>query len=166
MSRYLGVPVDRAALSKLPPPSQLGQALQWIIPLALAAAVYFGVDDAAGKHLEELVYAWVLPTAVLAGIFTALAGARPLTVLVTTLVAPFTTLLPAIAAGMIAAPMEAWLRRPTVADCEGVPDAITSLGGIYGNRFTRVLLVFVLSNLGASLGAYVGAGWVAKILLR
>jgi pheromone shutdown protein TraB len=55
---------------------------------------------------------------------------------------------------------EAWLRRPTVADCEAINEDVQSLRGIYKNRFTRVLLVALLSTFGAAIGAWTGIGWV------
>ena len=58
----------------------------------------------------------------------------------------------------------AWVRRPTVADCEQIPESMLSLRGWYQNRATRVLLVFVLSSLGASLGMAVGVTWVLSLL--
>ena len=71
---------------------------------------------------------------------------------------------PAIAAGMVTGPLEAWRRRPTVADCEAVRDDADTLKGWYGNPFLRVLLVFFLSNLGAAIGAWIGLGALARLV--
>jgi pheromone shutdown protein TraB len=90
--------------------------------------------------------------------------AHPLTLIAGILSAPLTTLNPLIGVGMITALMEAWLRKPTVADCEGVPDAILSVRGWYQNRATRVLLVFILSSIGASIGMLIGTTWVISLL--
>jgi pheromone shutdown protein TraB len=95
---------------------------------------------------------------------TAAALAHPLTVLAGFLAAPLTTLHPAIAAGMVTGPLEAWRRRPTVADCEAVRDDADTLKGWYGNPFLRVLLVFFLSNLGAAIGAWIGLGALARLV--
>ncbi len=65
---------------------------------------------------------------------------------------------------MVAGLVEAWLRRPRVEDCEGVPEAVRSVGSMYRNRVTRVLLVAVLATLGSALGAWVGATWVVTYL--
>jgi pheromone shutdown protein TraB len=106
----------------------------------------------------------VLPNIVMASLFAALAGAKPLSVLVAGVASPITSLNPTIGAGMFSGLVEAWLRKPTVEDCEGVGDAVASVKGMYRNRFTRVLLVFVATNIGSSLGAWVGGIWVVKLL--
>jgi pheromone shutdown-related protein TraB len=164
MIGYLNEPVDRQALSLIPPPTLLTQSLKWLIPLTVFAAFFWGWHKHQGAGLLEMVYAWVLPTSVLGALGTLLGGGRPLTILATFLASPITTLNPTIGAGMIAAFVEAWIRRPTVADCEQIPEAIASVRGAYKNPFTRVLIVALGATLGAALGAYVGAAWVIKLL--
>lgn len=164
MVSYLGQQVDRAALSEIPKKSLLVRSLQWLIPLLLLVAFPYGWSQQQGDGLKEMILAWVLPTSLLALIFTALAGAKPLTVLTAAVVSPFTTLHPTIGAGMVTGLVEAWVRKPTVQDCEGINDAILSVKGMYNNGFTRVLLVAVGSTIGAALGAWVGAVWIIKLL--
>lgn len=161
---HLGEQVDREALSKLPPPSLLMRVLKWLIPLIVLGAFYYGYSEHSSVGLKELVLAWVLPTSILAAVFTAAAGAKIPTIIAAFLASPFTTLNPTISAGMVTGLVEAWLRKPTVADCETVTEAVSSLKGMYRNRFTRVLLVVVLSTIGAALGAWVGTGWVVSLL--
>jgi pheromone shutdown protein TraB len=64
---------------------------------------------------------------------------------------------------MVAALVEAWLRKPNVADCEELGE-VSTLRDWYANRFTRVLLVGLGATVGSALGAYVGAAWVVKLL--
>jgi len=164
MVQKLGRPADYAELSRLPPPGRLGQVLQWLIPALILGAFYFGFRKHGTAGLEEMVLAWVLPTALLSAALSILALAHPLTVLSAALAAPITTLNPAIGVGMVTGLVEALLRRPTVEDCEGAQKAVQSLRGIYGNRATRVLLVFALSSLGAALGAWIGTPMVLRLL--
>ncbi len=93
-----------------------------------------------------------------------LALAHPLTVLTAFIASPITSLNPTIGAGMVAGLVEAYLRKPTVEDCEGVQKAVTSFGALYKNRVTRVLLVVVFASLGSAMGAWIGLGWVATLL--
>jgi pheromone shutdown-related protein TraB len=160
MVKCLGQPVDRARLAELPAPSRVTRLLAWIIPTLLLLAFYQGFREHSGERLIDMVWAWILPTAILCGVFTVFALAHPLTILTACLAAPITTLHPAIGAGMVTGLVEAWLRKPTVEDCEQVARSITSVRSVYQNRVTRVLLVSVLSTLGAALGAWVGASWV------
>ena len=55
---------------------------------------------------------------------------------------------------------EAWKRRPTVADCERIRDDAESIRGWYRNPFLRVLVVFILANLGATIGVWFGFGGI------
>jgi pheromone shutdown-related protein TraB len=160
----LGQAVDREALCEIPPPSLTSRVLKWVIPLLVLGAFYFGYTKHSWDDFQRMILAWVLPTALGCGLFTLAAGAKLLTVVSAMIAAPITTLHPAIGAGMVTGLVEAWLRKPTVTDCENATDAIQSVRGIYANPFTRVLLVAVLSTLGAALGAWVGATWVVSLL--
>ena len=62
MVKYQGVQVDREALSVIPPPSRVTQALKWVIPALMLAAFWFGYQKHAGTGLYELVMAWLLPS--------------------------------------------------------------------------------------------------------
>ena len=161
---HLGEQVDREELSKIPPPSKQTQVLKWVIPAIVLSAFYYGYVQHSGQGLQEMLFAWIVPNAVLAGLLSAIAGAKLLTILVASVASPITSLNPTIGAGMVAGLVEAWLRKPTVADCQTVADDMMTLRGIYKNRFTRVLLVAVLSTIGSALGAWVGAGWVVWLL--
>lgn len=164
MKRYLNEPVDREALTVIPPPSLLTQVLKWVIPVAVLGAFYWGWREHSGTRLQEMIFAWVLPTSILGGLGTLLSGGKLLSVLSAVLASPITTLHPAIGVGMIVAPVEAWLRKPTVEDCEQVPEAVTSFRGAFRNPFTRVLIVTLGSSVGAALGMYIGTAWVIKLL--
>lgn len=164
MVNFLRTPVDRAALSTIPPPSRWVTALGWLIPLVVLGAFAVGWREHQGESLVQMLRAWVLPTSIGCGLFTLLALGHPLTILSGILAAPLTTLNPTIGAGMVTALVEAWLRRPTVEDCQGVPQAIMHPGSWYRNRATRVLLVFILSSIGASIGMAVGTTWVLSLL--
>ena len=100
----------------------------------------------------QLLADWTLITAGLAGVGTLLALAHPLTIAATAIAAPFTTLNPLLGAGFVAAGVELWLRKPNVGDFERLRKDVTSFRGWWTNRAARVLLVFVLSTLGASAG--------------
>ncbi|MCA9647124.1 MAG: hypothetical protein KC492_40830, partial [Myxococcales bacterium] len=109
------------------------------------------------------IFAWLIPNVIGAAVMSIIAGARPLTVLVAGVASPITSLNPTIGAGMVAGLCEAWLRKPTVEDCEGVAD-ITGFAEMRKNNFTRVLLVAVFATLGSAIGAWIGAAWVVKLL--
>lgn len=154
--------VDHDALSAIPPPSRLAKALPWVVPLLVLAAFYFGYRQHRGEGLQDMLFAWVLPNSLFGAAGALAALATPLTVGVAFVASPITSLNPTVGAGMVAALCEAWLRRPTVADCEGLAE-VSTLKDWYANRFTRVLLVCLGVTLGSALGAWVGFAWVARL---
>ncbi len=164
MVRQLGKKVDRAALEVIPGPTLLSRSLKWVIPALMLSAFAYGYFKHHGEGLEQLLTAWILPNAVFAGLFAVLALAHPLSVLTAFVASPITSMNPTIGAGMVAGLVEAYMRKPTVADCENVQKAFSSLGGVYQNRVTRVMLVFLAANLGSAVGAWIGLGWVLSLL--
>ena len=108
------------------------------------------------KKGADLLGAWVIWNAVLAGIGALVAGGHPLTILMAAVGAPFTSLCPLVGVGMFAGIVQAFVCKPKVADMESVMDDVSSLKGFYKNRLLRVLLVFFLSSLGSSIGTFVG----------
>lgn len=164
MLANVGQPVDREALSRLPPPSLLERVLRWLVPVVVFGAFCLGYRGQALGGLSEMVVAWAIPTAVLSGAFTALAGGKIVTVLVALLVSPITALSPTRVSGTIVGRVEARLRKPDLADCERVYEDVASLRGAYRNPLTRVLLVTLAAGVGSVLGAYVGIVWMLVAL--
>lgn len=164
MVKHLNSEVDREQLTVIPPPSLFGRSLKWVIPIIVLGAFYYGYVNHEPTTFERMLYAWILPNAISAAVFAIAAGAKLITVVTVAIASPITSLNPTIGAGMVGGLVEAWLRKPTVGDCESVPEDSVTIRGIYRNRFTRVLLVAVLSTIGSALGAYVGAGWVIAYL--
>ena len=164
MLTYQGVRADYASLEEIPGPGMLWRVVKWLAPLAILAAFGWGYYKHQGQGLQEMLLAWVLPNAVFAALFTALAGAKPLTILVSLVGSPITSLNPTIGVGIFAGLCEAWQRKPKVADCEGIPEAMLSLKGVYANTVTRVMLVALAAGIGSSVGAWVGATWILTLL--
>jgi pheromone shutdown protein TraB len=164
MKKLFGTPVDRAALETIPPPSWLWTAAKWLIPILLVAALFLGWSQQDEYSLYQLVLAWLLPTSAGAAIFTALGGARPLSILTAFIVAPIAAIHPLLGTGMVVGVVEAWLRKPTVADCENTYDDIRSVRGFYRNPVLRTLLIAMLSGIGTLLGTWIGVGYVIALL--
>jgi len=164
MLANLETPVDRDELDVLPPPSKVTALLKWLVPIIICAAFVYGGYKQEWKGLQHMLFAWLLPNAVMAGLFTLLVGAKLLTVLTATLASPITSLNPTIGAGMFAGLMEAWLRKPTVEDCEKLGTEVSTLKGMFKNPVSHVFVVALAASIGSSLGAYIGAAWVVKVL--
>ncbi len=153
-----------AELTRVPPPSRVTKALPWLILVVVLVGFVIGFLQSPGVGLQ-LLADWSLVTAVMAAIGTTIALAHPVTVLATAVAAPFTTLNPLLGAGFVAAGVELWLRKPNVGDFQALRKDVTTLRGWWRNRAARVLLVFILSTLGASLGTWLaGARLFGRLL--
>lgn len=164
MTPQIGQTIDLASLDKLPPPSIVWTILKWLVPLLFVAALIYGWRWSDKTNFTEMMLAWILPTSIGAGALTLLAGGSLLTVLSALIVAPIAAIHPLLGTGMVTGLVEAWRRKPCVADCERLPDDIQSFKGFWRNPVTRILLIAVASGIGTAAGFWVGVGWVASLL--
>jgi pheromone shutdown-related protein TraB len=164
MQANIGQPIDREKLSKVPPPSLIWQILKWGIPIAFVVGMIYFWQTSTTTTLAQMMLAWILPTSIGAAGLTLLAGGSLLTVIAAFVVAPIAAIHPLLGTGMVTGIVEAWRRRPSVQDCERLPDDVQSLKGFWRNPVTRILLVAVASGLGTAVGFWVGVGWVASLL--
>lgn len=164
MVTHFGKPIDRAALDRIPEPSLIWRALKWLIPILFLAALVWGWQRSETTSFAEMMLAWILPTSIGAGALTLLAGGSILSVLSALVVAPVAAIHPLLGTGMVVGVVEAWRRKPSVADCEQLPEDIQTMRGFWRNPVTRILLIAVASGLGTAGGFAVGVGWVAAII--
>jgi len=108
--------------------------------------------------------AWVLYTAIGAGLGALIAGAHPLSLLAAMIVAPLKPFRPGIPSGGVSAMVEVALRKPRVADFHALRDDVTAWRGWWRNRVARVLLNFLLVSLGTIAGEYVAGIRILKSL--
>jgi len=148
-------------LMETPPKSVVPTILKWGIPLLILFLLVFGFFKGGRAHSMESVYIWFLVNGVLSALGAAAAFAHPLTIASAFFGAPITSLNPMIAAGWVAGMVQAWVKKPTVADLEDLPNAITTVRGFWRNPVSRILLVVVLANLGSAIGTFIAGGWIA-----
>lgn len=103
---------------------------------------------------SELLAVWAMYTGGLAGLGCLLAGSHPLSILTAIVVAPFKPFRLSIPTGAFSALVEARLRKPAYEDFLKLRDDAQSVRGWYRNRVTRVVLTFMLTNLGSMLGLW------------
>ncbi len=159
--------LDRTALEKVPPPSLVWLAIKWLIPILLLAAIVWGWHRSETTSLLRMVLAWIIPTAIGAGLFTLVAGASIFTILTAIAVSPLAAIHPLLGAKIVVMAVgivEAWRRHPSVADCERLSEDIQSFKGFWRNPVTRILLIAVASGVGTAIGFAIGVGWVASLL--
>ena len=165
MTKWAGKPVDREALKEIPPPSLLARGAKWVVPVIILAAFSYGYFKHQGEDFVSMLYAWILPNAIVAGILTLVAGGKILSVLTAVVSLPITSLNPTIGAGIPVGLMEAWLRKPTVEDCERLGKEVNTWQGLRENPFSRILIVAIAATIGSALGAYIAVVWVWVLTL-
>lgn len=153
---------DLAPLMTLPPRSVWPRVFKWLIPLIIIGLIVYGFFHGGAQHSFQSISIWILVNGIFSAIGVSLALAHPLTIASTFVAAPLTSLNPTIAAGWVAGLIQAWVKKPTVADLEDLPKALLSLKTFWLNPVCRILLVVVLANLGSSLGTFVAGSWIAS----
>ncbi len=158
IERHLQAPAPDAPallerLDELPRPALWPKLLPWAIVLLILSGFALGFSQSSALGWR-LVGDWILINGGLSALGAAIAFAHPVTILTAFCAAPLTSLNPTIGAGMVTAAVETYLRRPTVADFNGLRQAATTMKGWWHNRVTRILLVFILSTLGSIVGTY------------
>lgn len=149
-------------LETVPETSYWSRSVKWLVPSVIVAIIAYGFYSAGAAHSLESVSIWVLVNGVLAAVGAALALGHPVTVLAAFVAAPITSLNPTIAAGWVSGLVQAWVKKPTVADLEAMPEVVTAFPkGLWRNPVSRILLVVVFSNLGSTLGTFIGGSWIA-----
>ncbi|WP_283708746.1 TraB/GumN family protein [Marinicella marina] len=141
-------------LNTLPPKSKWVKILPWLITLIILTGFAWGFSKNTDLGVD-LIKTWFIYNGILSGVGAAIAGGHPLTILSAVLAAPFTSLNPTIAAGMVAALVETMIRKPKIHQFEALQQDAMHLKGWWKNPVTRVLLVFLLTNLGSAVATWV-----------
>lgn len=152
-----------AALDTVPP----GSRVPWfslLLGLFLLGGFAWGFSHSAALG-TTLAITWILATGIPGAIGCSLAGGHPLSVVTAFAASPITPLHPALSSGMLSAAVEAWLRRPTYADFMRLREDTASPRGWWRNRIARILVNFMLTNLGTALGVWAGGAQVLARLL-
>ena len=156
-------PIDRAKLDVIPPPALWWRLAKWIVPIALLGVLaYIWAKTDAG--FARAMLAWIVPTSLGAGLFTAIAGGSPFSVAAAMGASPIARIYPLVRTSIVVGLVEAWRRKPSVADCERLPDDTQTLRGFWRNPVTRILIIAALSGMGALIGFVVGVTWIATLI--
>lgn len=155
---------DLAKYEIIPPVSPILKGIGYAIPVIIIGAIlYIGMTKGASAAGDNAIY-WILANGIPSALGSALAYGHPLTVLVSFLAAPFTSLTPLIGAGYVAAFVQLMLVPPKVKEFQTVSEDVMKAKNWWKNRLLRILLVFLLSGIGSAIGTYVGMFEIVKNL--
>ena len=151
-------------LDSKPPPSKLGLFIGWGICIFILSMFWVGFNKSPELG-SQLIATWVFLNGGLCALGTALALGHPISILVSFLAAPLTSLNPTIGAGMVVGLVESYIRKPKVSDFETLREDITQYSMWWKNRVARLLLIFFFSSFGSMVGTYAaGASIVTQLL--
>lgn len=155
---------DTSEIASIPESSIFSKIMMWLIPVLIVAVIAFGFYIGGKDAGSKMALNWILWNGILAGLGALIAGGNPLTILVSFVGAPVTSLCPFIGVGIVAGIVQAAICKPQVKDLETLSDDAGSIKGFYKNKILRVLLVFLLSSVGSSIGTFAaGAGIVINL---
>lgn len=150
-------------LASMPPKARWPKWLAIGLVLAVFAAIGFAFHRNAALGTAAL-RDWVLFTGGFSAVGAIIAGAHPLSILAAFIAGPIKPFRPGIPSGGISAMVEAWVRRPRVADFETLRDDIGHWSGWWKNRVARTLLNFFLVSFGTIIGEYTAGIHIVKSL--
>jgi pheromone shutdown-related protein TraB len=162
---HLGKSVNLSELETIPVKGKVGKYIKWFIPILILGLIGYGFFKMDTDVSFEMIKLWVLANGIFSALGALLAGGHIVTILVAFVAAPITSLNPTIAAGWVSGLTEAWIRKPKVDDFENLANDITSIRGFRANGVTKILLVVVLSNLGSTIGTFVGIPLITRLLI-
>ncbi|WP_028972647.1 TraB/GumN family protein [Spirochaeta cellobiosiphila] len=145
---------DLEEISHLPKKSVLSKILPWFIPLIVVGVIGAGFFFSGKEVGIEMIKRWVIFNGGFSALLTLAVLGHPLSILVSFVLAPFTSLNVFVGAGMFAGLTEAFIKKPKVEDFESLQDDITTVKGFFKNRVTHILIVFLASSIGSAIGTF------------
>ena len=159
IEKYLDQDIDTEELLKINKKRfSIASLFKWGIPLLILFMLIYTVFANLNTGLDNIKN-WVLWNGTASAIGALLCKGHPLTILVSFLVAPFTSLNPVLSAGLFAALVESYNKKPKVKDFEDIVIDTDSPKVFLKNRVTRILIIFIVVNVCSSLATFIsGAG--------
>ncbi|MEA5018605.1 MAG: TraB/GumN family protein [Erysipelotrichaceae bacterium] len=145
---------DMQELAQVPTVKILDQIKGWIIPFVIVSLIAYSFINSPQMGWLQ-IKSWILYNGTFSAFGCLLLLAHPLTIITAFLVAPITSLNPLLAAGWFAGIVEAMIRKPTVADMQNIYQDITTIKGIFKNRFIKILAIVIVANLFSTLATFI-----------
>jgi len=157
-------PETIAEISTIPPKTTFSKIIPWLIPGIVVALFIGGFFFGHRDQLANAATAWILANGLFSALGALLALGHPITIISAFVAAPLTSLNPTIGAGFVTGLVQSFIAPPTVHDMEHVGEDLMTFKGWWKNRLARVLLVFLFSSIGSSIGTFVALGWLKDLL--
>ncbi|MCP1392067.1 MAG: TraB/GumN family protein [Methanothrix sp.] len=151
--------MTRISKRRISAPKLFGAALMLLVVVTIAAVL---ISSTSAENIFSALKVWFLVNGVLSALGVILARGHPLSALTAFMIAWLTSLNPLMAAGWFAGIVEAWKRKPTMADTKKLADAET-FKELMAIPLFRVILVAALANIGSVAGTVLGAYLILRM---
>ena len=141
--------------------------IPWItltLMVLICGGIAWGWFHGGGDLGKQLLLQWVAWTAGLAALGALLARGHVLSILTAAVAAPLKPFRPGLPPGMFSALVEVHLRKPAYPDFLALRDDAQTMAGWYRNRVCRVVLVFMLTNIGSMVGVWISGAAILRKL--
>lgn len=149
--------ISTESLETTPNTPPIRKGVKYAIPALIFGLFAYGFVTEGFGTARDLFFYWVILNAFFAGVGAIISRAHPLTTAVTAITAPFTSVNPALPAGLVAAYTEHRIRPPLASDMANIGE-IESIRELWQNTATKLLVLFFLVNLGSSIATFLGVG--------
>jgi pheromone shutdown-related protein TraB len=163
---HIGQDSNIEELNTIPPKSWWDRSKVFLFPVFFGSLFALGFWKGGRDVGEDLIWAWVIIKSSLAGVGALVALAHPISFLLAVITAPFGNFNPIVKPGWVAALAESWLRKPTAEDFENIATDSEHFTGYWKNRVIRIFLVFMLPQLGSSIGTFIVMNRVFEVFIK
>ena len=166
INKYLDQDIDTDALLEVKKKRfTLSTLIKWGIPLLILFMLIYTIIANLNTGIDNLKN-WVIWNGTASALGALLCKGHPLTIIVSFLVAPFTSLNTILSAGLFAALCEAYLKKPKVKDFENIVVDTENVKGFLRNRVTRILIIFIVVNVFSSLATFISGAGILESFIR
>jgi pheromone shutdown-related protein TraB len=135
-----------------------------ILISVLLFGFYWGYQQGGISLAGTLLLQWILITGIGGLLGCIAAKGHWLSCIAAFIASPITPLHPALSSGMVSAYVEAKMHKPTYQDLLDLRNDTIEISGWWKNRFARILVNFILTNMGTALAVWVaGATFFIKL---
>jgi pheromone shutdown-related protein TraB len=139
------------------------ELIKYGIPALFVVFLVYGFWNKGVSGGIEVIGLWILITGITSFIGALISRAHILSCVTAFIVAPLTTLHPALASGWFAAYVESRFRKPKVGDFETL-SKLGNYGDFQKNNVTHLVIVAAFTNLGSTVGVIIALPYLAKII--
>ena len=155
LKKIITEPVELGTIEEIPPVSTGAKLWPWLLPLPIFLIIGYSFYKNMQFGIAQ-IGVWILWNGIAAALGCLLMRAHILTVLAAFVFAPLTSVTPVIGVGMITAYLETVLRKPKVKDFQDLAADTQTLKGYFRNRVTRIMILFLVSNLFSAIATFSG----------